>query len=312
MPASDPWFWTVDQVVAEVCGSDALYLAARVPTSNVPDGAALEKQLRMEQITGKRFLLLFDRPKIVVKNALSIAQLSQRMALADVIDLLRSRSYTYGQQEATAGVKSLDINRKHSLDLSVSGFPSNVTSRKRRKITPVSTAPLSKRPQATQTATPSTGPAPEDPSVNTNSWSHLLRWENDRDTDDIIDFAAEEELEEPEEEDEESHDSLDEEDEVPEQSSSRLTQEEVVNIINDRIEHYTTSWAPNKGVARGEEIDYDPVLMWEEVESSGQREAMVQRYEMEHAYYKQRLDTLCDEIVKSPGSNAVSDRVMIT
>ncbi|KAA8625759.1 hypothetical protein PtrSN002B_005113 [Pyrenophora tritici-repentis] len=263
MPVSDPLSWTVDQLVAEICHSAVLYQAAGVSVANIPDGAALEKQLRAREITGREFLNLFDRSEIAVKNALNIASLSQRLALVNVSDLLRSRSYTHDQQAATAGVKSLNISRESRPELP---GPSDHTAngRKRKKVTPVTTAPVPKRPQAVQTyvAGPSAGFLP-DASADKESWSHLLRWENEAATDDIV-----------------------------------------VDIINERIEFYTTSWKPNKGAARGEEIDYDTVRMWEEAEASGQRKALVQKYNMDHTYFRQRLDTLCDEIVKFPGRNA--------
>lgn len=312
MPISDPWLWTLDELVANVCYSDALYLAAGFPAANVPDGAALEKQLRTKQITGRKFLVAFDSSEIVAKNALSIAHISQRMALAGVIKLLRSRSTTYDPQEATLGVRSLDINR----DIRLNSDSHHETGRKRRKITPLSTAPLPKRPQAVQNhaAAPGTGPSTEEAPIDTQDWNHLLRWEQEQTTDDIVDFAAEEDLEDVDSEDEDPHDGQDEEDEDLEEvpSRSKLSQEEVVDVINERIEFYTTSWRPNKGVDRGQEVDYDTVRMWEDAEVSGQREALVQKYESEHAYYRQRLDRICDEIVKYPGRNAVSHDIMST
>ena len=306
MPVSDPRSWTVDELLTEICHSDALYLAAGVPTANAPDGAALEKQLRERQMVGYKFLDTFDRPEVVIKNALSIARLSQRLALADVIDLLRSPSYAYDQQEATTGVKSLDIN-SGSRPAPPASDHTNITSRKRRKVTPVATAPLPKRPQATQrhAAAPNTRISSEGALVDTESWSHLLRWEREADTDDITDLTTEEYLEEDESEED---DPQDEEDEDIEEASSRsnLSQKEVVDIINERIDFYTTSWRPNKDI-RGEEVDYDTLRMWEDAEASGQRRTLAQKHRIEHAYYKQRLDTLCDEIVKFPGRNAVSD-----
>ena len=306
MPVSDPRSWTVDELLTEICHSDALYLAAGVSTANVPDGAALERQLRERQMTGFKFLCTFNRAEVVVKNALSIAHLSQRLALADVIDLLRSRSYTHDQQEATTGVRSLDIN-SGCLPEPLASDHTNITGRKRRKVTPVATAPLPKRPQVTErhTAAPNTEISLEGALVDTESWSHLLRWEREADTDDITDLATEEYLEE---DNSEEDDPQDEEDEETEEASSRsnLSQTQVVDIINERIDFYTTSWRPNKD-ARGEELDYDPVRMWEDAEASGQRRNLAQKHKIEHAYYRQRLDTLCDEIVKFPGRNAVSD-----
>ncbi|CAA9957935.1 hypothetical protein PTMSG1_01512 [Pyrenophora teres f. maculata] len=302
MPVSDPLSWTVDELIAEICHSKALYQAAGVSTANIPDGTALEKQLRARNITGRKFLDAFDTSEIAVKNALNIASLSQRLALVNVSNLLRSPSYTHDQQEATAGLKSLNLSRESRLGLPDSSDLA-ANGRKRKKVTPVTTAPVPKRPQAAQAhaTAPSPGFLP-DASADTESWSHLLRWENEAATDDVVDFAAEEYQEDEDSEDEDPPDSEEDVEEAP--CPSKLSQKQVVDIINERIDFYTTSWRPNKGVARGEEIDYDTVRMWEEAEASGQRKALVQKYNMDHTYYRQRLDTLCDEIVKFPGRNA--------
>jgi hypothetical protein len=46
--------------------------------------------------------------------------------------------------------------------------------------------------------------------------------------------------------------------------------------------------------------------MWEEAEASSEQQALVQKYETDHAYYSHRLDRICEEIVKYARSNAVS------
>ncbi|KAI4679045.1 uncharacterized protein J4E88_006337 [Alternaria novae-zelandiae] len=145
-----------------------------------------------------------------------------------------------------------------------------------------------------------------------DDYAHLLRWQNVAGGDQIIDLPDEDDLQEDDnsglgdaaEEDSRSVD--DEVENAVEEPSKRtkLSQDKIVDIINERIKSFTDAWKPNKGVARGEEVDYDPVAMWTEAEAKGEREVLAQRYETELNYYKSRLDELCDQIVKFPGSNA--------
>jgi hypothetical protein len=46
--------------------------------------------------------------------------------------------------------------------------------------------------------------------------------------------------------------------------------------------------------------------MWEEAEAPGERQALVKKYQTDHAYYSLKLDRICEEIVAYAGSNAVS------
>ncbi|KAI4654692.1 uncharacterized protein J4E79_008568 [Alternaria viburni] len=145
-----------------------------------------------------------------------------------------------------------------------------------------------------------------------DDYAHLLRWENVAGGDQIIDLPDEDDLQEDDNSGlgdaaEEDSRSVDDEDEnaVEEPSKrTKLSQDKIVDIINERIKLFTDAWKPNRGVARGEEVDYDPVAMWTEAEAKGEREALAKQYETEHSYYKSRLDELCDQIVKFPGSNA--------
>jgi len=153
-----------------------------------------------------------------------------------------------------------------------------------------------------------------------DDYAYLLRWQNVAGGDQVIDLPDEDDLQEDDnsglgdaaEEDSRSVDNEDE-DAVEEPSKrTKLSQDKIVDIINERIKSFTDAWKPNKGVARGEEVDYDPVAMWTEAEAKGEREALAKKYETEHLYYKSRLDGLCDQIVKFPGSNAVSNNILLT
>jgi hypothetical protein len=107
MLVSDPWLWTVDELVAETCHSDVLYKAGGYSAAHTPDPATLERQIRSRQLTGKRFLTALDEFSLVGRNDLNIPSLGQRVALMSVVELLRHRSYLYKQRAATAGVDCL-------------------------------------------------------------------------------------------------------------------------------------------------------------------------------------------------------------
>jgi hypothetical protein len=321
MPANDPWLWTVDDLVAEVCYTNALYKAAGCSATNIPNAAALEARFRNRHLTGKKFLTVLSGSSLVERNELNIPRHRQRTALMAVIELLRHRSYMYRQHVTTTGVRSLDINSTntpppvHPTGVSNDTAVPDEASRKRRKVTDLSTAPLRNAPPDSQgpsdvaaMRTSESGPS------NTDDFSHLLKWQNMDGADQIIDLPDEDDLEDEDTsglEDAAEDDALIVEDQnsdtVEEPNKrSKLSQDEIVEIINERIEFYTNAWVPNKGVARGEEVDYDPATMWNEAEAKGEREALAQMHDLEHAYFSQRLDRLCEEIVKDPGSNAVS------
>lgn len=323
MPANDPWLWTVDDLVAEVCHSNALFTAAGYSAPHTPDFARLEEQIRSRGVTGEAFLTALNHNAIVKRNELNIPRLRQREALMSVVQSLRLRSYIYKQHTAITDVDSLKItsadNSRSTRSIGISNdvAVADEAGRKRRKITHLSTTPLQNtHPDShSQQTTNTAAIGPSHPALsNTDEYAHLLRWQNVVGDEHIIDLPDEDDLQEDENyrlgnvAEEDSRSLEDDDDDVVEEPSKRtkLSQDEIVDIINERIAFYTNTWKPNKGVARGEEVDYDPVTMWNEAEAEGEREVLAQKCESDRIYYRSRLDGLCDQIVKFPGSNAVS------
>jgi hypothetical protein len=70
------------------------------------------------------------------------------------------------------------------------------------------------------------------------------------------------------------------------------------------VRHTLISCQPNQGVLKGDEKVYDPDAMWEAAEKANDRPRYIKTYETDIAYYRQRLDRLCDEIVRFPGRSA--------
>jgi hypothetical protein len=303
MSINDPWLWSVDELVAKLCHSPALFTTAQQPAAHIPDGTALESELRARKITGQAFLTTFNAQQLVLENELKISHPSQRSALFAVIEMLRHRSNEYAQYKATIGLGPLYNNISEASPTIQTresppvAFSQRGTGRKRSRVERCPTEPLRQAPE--------THHAPD-------VFDRLMRWQNATENDDVIDFAAEESLEDDDDasgDDDEEDESTILHDPNDGQSSNRRkpTDEEIVDIINERIEFYSKSWTPNAGVLRGEEVVYDVDTMWNEAEASGQRQHLVQKYETNHAYYSDRLDELCDEVMKYGGSNAVSE-----
>lgn len=286
MSVNNTWFWSVDELVAQLCHTRALFTAAAQSADNIPDCSALENELRTRNVTGKALLTTFDLDTLVVRNELRISRPSQRLALLAVVKMLQRESHEYKQQTTTTSARlpiteTLPIAQKQKRAELHLGEPVRQALQKHHI---------------------------------TNEFDHLLRWQDAAESDEVIDFAEEDNLGQEEHVDwvdvPQAEDGLDvaldssEREDPP--NKTHLSKEEVVDIINERINFYIDNWRPNVGVVPEEAVDYDVDMMWDKAEASGQRQILVQRYEKDHEYYSHRLDTLCDEIVKFAGNNAVS------
>ncbi|OAL51307.1 hypothetical protein IQ07DRAFT_586844 [Pyrenochaeta sp. DS3sAY3a] len=190
-----------------------------------------------------------------------------------------------------------------SLEYPLSGEP---PARKRQKLTHLP-SPLPPQPDLNGLST--TG-------QTQTSWDHLLRYQELED-ESIIDFGIEDDdqdesdSENDGDEDSAAEDNLREHEENGAPGSTQmptLSTDEVVDIINERIEVYTESWPKHI-----EEEDYlvfstKPAELWQKAEASGLREALVRKHEGNYLYYQHRLDELCEEITKVPGRSPTSIR----
>ena len=319
---ADPWSWTVNDLVAELCHSPSLFEIAGCRVENFPDVAVLEDQLRDQEVTGATFLTALDSNAL--RTELGIQNLGQRLALVAVIDLLRGRSIAYKQHTATAGVKALNLDNVHapvavasSTTAASSTTTTDANGRKRQKITHVTTLLPSSRPQPPSVPSALASVPVGQPIVDgSGDWDYLLRWEKaGQQVIDIEDLTTDKDLEDeemndageiPEEDPQEVVDEVEEVEAVA--GRSKLSVDQIVEVINERIEHYTNTWTPNKEASKGEEIDYDPEQMWGKAEADGERQALVKKYKTDFAYYEQRLDKLCKEIQDYAGNNLDSVR----
>jgi hypothetical protein len=297
MPGDDPWNWSNDDLVRELCVSRNIYSTARC-SEPYPDPENLEQQLRVYRITGSVFLTALD-PQML-RHDLKISSLGESTALASVMRFLQSQSSRYKQHTATTGIDSLSIH-PHRPDDVPTGVPvSDEISRKRRRAT---------------TEAP-------------GEWDHLLRWAQ-TDTNENVDIMQQEDRDWAAEElvdvddfdnditagavEEDGQDFGDEGDiqqpYTQGRRRSKLSEDEIINVINASIEEYTNAWTPGKDeitedLGPGELVAcYDPEQLWTEAEDSGQRQDLARRYESQARYLQQRLDELCREIVLYAGTN---------
>ncbi|KAL6706697.1 hypothetical protein ACN47E_005239 [Coniothyrium glycines] len=298
-PAHDPWHWTPDDLVNALCHSIALFQAAGCAVNDFPSPAALEQQIRTQEITGSTFLTALNMHS--PRAELDINHLGQRMALDAVIQLLRARSDSYQQHIARTGVDSLsltDLDRPTVAERRCS-LNTETDSRKKQKRAHLATQPLPSIHHGSAV------------SASTGAWDCLLQWQQvtddsyadcasddgdiDEDEDESItsEAAAEEIEEEP----------LDEYKEVAtERLSTRLSPDQVLEIINERIEFYTNSWRPGKDTETDGSVDYDPKTMWDTAQAAGNREELVRKHATDRSYFSQRLDKLCEEIWRFPAN----------
>ena len=92
MEEDDPWFWTVDRVVKELCTEDRSW-TPQTQTHSKPDPSKLEKNLREQQVTGSTLLDYVNDE--LLKSDFDVKILGQRAYLLDAIDELKSKSTMY-------------------------------------------------------------------------------------------------------------------------------------------------------------------------------------------------------------------------
>ncbi|OAK94877.1 hypothetical protein IQ06DRAFT_298344 [Phaeosphaeriaceae sp. SRC1lsM3a] len=223
------------------------------------------------------------------------------------------------QQAATSGIEALNIRNEPGETVSYMRASQDdatfqdASSRKRQKVTHLTTTPLFADPQLSQTlqTASSTLAGFHAEPVGTGEFDYLLHWQHsDHDVveDDDLIIADDEEDEEVSEEQEEDDADGGHQEDIDMLSvasgKSKLTKDQIVDIINESISYYTSAWKPNKDVLKGDEINDDPEEMWLSAERAGHRHEFVERYKVDVAYYTQRLNRLCDEILRAPGSSA--------
>ena len=104
----DPWEWSVDDVVTNLCNSRQLW--ANRPNTNLPQPATLEETIRENELDGSS--LLSDVSLETLKTDFGIKPFSHRSALIYAIDKLRNESQGYRSHQVTISARD-----KHIADL---------------------------------------------------------------------------------------------------------------------------------------------------------------------------------------------------
>jgi hypothetical protein len=339
MLTDDPWTWSVNDLIAELCHSTAVYQAANCAVNNISDAAALEDELRDQEITGAKFLSALDSNTL--RTQLGIQNEGQRLALMSAIELLRSRSAGYKHHTTIAGVQTLLISNESvpNSTLPTSNI-SELSGRKRQKLTHITTTSL---PANASPPRPTYDLWVKDLEKQvidgSGEFDYLLRWQaedrqgavpnkptkdaalidNEQLTDDEESVEDEDQAAEAEREEVEVHVASEPARLDPQRTQNapqgkgeapnrpKLTSDEIVDIVNEQIEHFTNSWTPEKEAQKGERID--PIALWEEAEAAGTRHQFVDVCKRDGVYYRLRLDNFCEAILKDPGSSAEKIRL---
>jgi SNF2 family DNA or RNA helicase len=115
----DPWDWSVDQVVGELCRVGSNRPSWSSPTDHLPDPVVLEQELRDNDVTGE--VVLTGVTNDVLRNDLNIKSMGQRHAIQKGIHHLRLRSQKF-QASASNPAIALPFTPLHSW-LQASGPP---------------------------------------------------------------------------------------------------------------------------------------------------------------------------------------------
>ncbi|KAF2457160.1 P-loop containing nucleoside triphosphate hydrolase protein [Lineolata rhizophorae] len=89
----DPWDWTVDDLVANLCKSRRLWQGR--PSSILPDPIALEHSLRENSMDGATMLSYVDDS--IIREVLGVRPFAMRGAVRYAIEKLRSASHKYAE-----------------------------------------------------------------------------------------------------------------------------------------------------------------------------------------------------------------------
>ena len=214
----------------------------------------------------------------------------------------------------------------------VNGYPTEPSAsvdegRKRRRITPIASAPGPWSRQAEPEDTRRSHALDMEVTSAPESWDYLAKWKAEDST--VVEDLEEEEFysdvsDESPDSTEDAGQELEEGDDLPAETPvtrpSRLGETRVTEIINECIESYTQAWKPGKDETKPKDekgkgevpVMYDPVAMWEEAEAAGQREELAEKYDLESEYYQQRLNKLCGEIFSDPGDTVAGVKMVGT
>jgi hypothetical protein len=300
MAATDPFLWSWEDLTRQVCHSTHLFDAAGQQPLPHTDLSNLTDDFERMQMTGQEFLTNVDEK--ILRSDFRACYVNVSRSLLAIIELLKSKSPLYQQHATLTRVQALTVENNHEFT-SVQLHPGSAEppvgdTRRRLNTTKIITEPLPPQSNTKQQ---------EDRSVDTgraqvlsgDDWSHLMRWQ--RDNDSIVEFDGLED-DTDEEEGDRTVEVMEEEEEATilqePRRAGKLSSEQIIDIINERIEVYTQQWRPGKGEDAAHQPD--TVKLWEDAEAEGCRQQKMEETTAAIEYYGERLDRLSEEILKAP------------
>ena len=300
MAAADPWLWSQEELVRQVCRSTHLFDAVGYRQLPHLDPLYLVEDFERTRTTGREFLNLVNAEAL--RSAFRTCSVDHSRALFSVIELLRSRSALYQIHVASTRAHALALNNNDSTPPqlqsgSIENALPDTQGRRRLKTSNITTERLPSELNNDQHRDRSANAAhAQEPT--SNDWGHLRHWEREVDDDEIVEMDG---LEDDMDEDELAVDVSEEEEADVLQEPRRpgkLSEEEVVDIINERIDSFTQQWQPGKGEDAAHQPD--TFKLWEDAEAKGCRQEMAEKKQTDIEYYEARLDRISEEIMRAP------------
>lgn len=317
-PTTDPWDWTVDQVVTHLCDDGELYERAGFFQSDRPERRNFEAQIRKERIAGRALLCRVDEDFMRIN--LRVISARQRSALVKVILQLQLRSANYRRLYPNGSA-----HRTTRLDTQSPQVPFGKAQAENRPHyqQAVQGKTVKKAINLTTTALPSAmamTSVPEPPQMRADSndagpsnmenggegddWGYLMdRWKED---DEEIAFEAigdEEELDDIDDETTVDGPTTETDIQEPIQSeqgkNGKLSIDEVAGIINSFIKEYTNTWFPGRDRKEDEEyLTYDSFELWNDFHEApdDEKQRVLEETRMNIKWFENQIDRLCEAI----------------
>ncbi|KAF2273839.1 uncharacterized protein EI97DRAFT_469319 [Westerdykella ornata] len=307
---SDPWDWTVGQVVEYLCRHAGEIFGSTV---GLRQREYLESKLRNNAVNGRALLCRVDHRMLQMNLGLLMA--AQRDGLLAIVERLRAESAKY-QRFGNSQVIQIQQNGGPTRP-PVTASPRDVgtTNTERRRVSNLVTEPLNSAQQHV-TLPPSDERNVEllDISMSNNieadgDWDYLAqRWNDDND-EEIISIGGteeEEDLDDSEMVEDESTTELAVETPSNERNGqmtkgSKLDPEEVLDVIHSYIDEYTENWTPGRHADEVLDQAWDAHELWHELhdQDEAEQQRVIQKTKEQIEYYELRVNVIIEEILQS-------------
>lgn len=230
MSGQDPFSWSVDQVIDQICFTTSSLRASLTIKSNL-NLSKLQTSLRDNDIDGESLLSLEDTN---VKDDLGISSFGQRREIRKIIQYLRQVSKLYN---SSLEASHRDVSKRLLSERESSSEPQPEPQSKKRRIQPlnISTEPVTK-------------PDSFDPNDLSDDWKNFLSRHQEGSDEEILrpynESDAEKELDS--EEDRSLMEEMESEDDQAPPSAPRLATNEIDQVVDEALREYRMTWNNGK------------------------------------------------------------------